>query len=531
MVFLLVFISSASANAPLGIYNNGAWGIYIDINSSPYTDYSQVPTWGSYAYGSNGCAWFATSRLTQLTGKQYTIYDGASWWDSKYSVYGFTRGTDYPTGKALVCYQGHIAVWEACAGDTALISQGGDTWYDGYNGGNAAEYGYCSIREMSKAQVKTYTSGFLGFVYINGIENSPRIDATNFPDANFRKYVLEQIDQNKDGKLSNQEIADTTSIDCSNSSIANLKGIEFFKNLETLRCYENKLTALDVSKNTVLTTLECKKNQLTSLKVNTNLTKLDCGDNKLTSLNISKSTKLTYLRCYNNKLTTLAISHSPELEELRCFGNKINNLDVTKCKKLSSIVKNSKRGRYNDKTNLRGETDSDGFYRVRDGYRVFELFSVDHSTTVIAGNYTSKPVCISVKGLKYELDHNKKTAVFYGTKDKNTSSISIPATIKSDGKTYKVTEIAVRACRNFTKLTKLTIGKNVASIGRSAFNGCKKLKTINIKSEKLKKSGIGDACFQDINAKATFKCPKKLMKKYKNWLVKIGLAPKKVKFK
>ena len=71
----------------------------------------------------------------------------------------------------------------------------------------------------------------------------------------------------------------------------------------------------------------------------------------------------------------------------------------------------------------------------------------------------------------------------------------------------------------------------VKKIGKNAFSGCKKLKTINIKTSNLTKKGIGSGCFKGIDAKATFKVPKKMKKDYEKWLVKTGKAPKKAKFK
>ena len=44
-------------------------------------------------------------------------------------------------------------------------------------------------------------------------------------------------------------------------------------------------------------------------------------------------------------------------------------------------------------------------------------------------------------------------------------------------------------------------GNNIDSIGNDAFNGCKKLNKIVIKTSKLKKTGIGSACFKSIASK------------------------------
>ena len=96
-------------------------------------------------------------------------------------------------------------------------------------------------------------------------------------------------------------------------------------------CAENKLTALDVSKNTALTDLYCSRNQLTTLDVskNTALTDLDCGYNQLTTLDVSKNTALTYLSCRNNQLTTLDVSKNTALTKLSCDNNQLTSLDVS----------------------------------------------------------------------------------------------------------------------------------------------------------------------------------------------------------
>ena len=178
------------------------------------------------------------------------------------------------------------------------------------------------------------------------------IDNTNFPDANFRT-IVEDFDTNNDSSLSDTEIAAVKKINCFRKRITNLKGIEYFTSLDNLWCAENKLTALDVSKNTALTDLYCSRNQLTTLDVskntaltdldcgynqlttldvskNTALTELECGYNQLTTLDVSKNTALTYLSCDNNQLTTLDVSKNTALIELRCHNNQLTTLDVSK---------------------------------------------------------------------------------------------------------------------------------------------------------------------------------------------------------
>lgn len=164
------------------------------------------------------------------------------------------------------------------------------------------------------------------------------INATNFPDANFRNYLLVQ-DYGKDGVLTEDEISQITSIDVYNKDISSLKGIEYFTALTNLKCYENLLTTLDVSKNTALTRLNCGYNQLTTMDVsmNTALKEIKCYNNQLTTLDVSKNTLLTELDCGGNQLTTLDMSKNMVLTELDCRSNQLTTLDLSNNTALKKV--------------------------------------------------------------------------------------------------------------------------------------------------------------------------------------------------
>ena len=80
------------------------------------------------------------------------------------------------------------------------------------------------------------------------------------------------------------------------------------------------------------------------------------------------------------------------------------------------------------------------------------------------------------------------------------------------------------------KLTTVTIGKNIKSIGKNAFYGCGKLKKITIKTTKLTAGAVGAGAFKGINQKAVIKCPKAKKTAYKKILLKKGMK-KTVTFK
>jgi Leucine-rich repeat (LRR) protein len=164
------------------------------------------------------------------------------------------------------------------------------------------------------------------------------IDETNFPDENFRNWVLAQ-EYGQDGVLMEEEIATVTYIDLYDNGITNLKGIEFFTALTYLDCSFNQLTSLDVSKNTALENLDCYDNQLTSLDVskNTMLEYFYCHCNELTSLNVSNNTALKTLWCQYNQLSTLDVSTNTALKNLICDSNQLTKLDVSKNMALTEL--------------------------------------------------------------------------------------------------------------------------------------------------------------------------------------------------
>lgn len=123
---------------------------------------------------------------------------------------------------------------------------------------------------------------------------------------------------------------------------------------------------------------------------------------------------------------------------------------------------------------------------------------------------------IVVKGASYKVTKASKKAAevsYMAPKSKNAKTITIPNTVSYQGVTYKVTAVSEKACNGMKKLTKVTVGANIKTIGKNAFKNCKKLKTITIKSSKL--NSVGKNAIKGINKKAVIKCPAKQVKKYK----------------
>ena len=77
------------------------------------------------------------------------------------------------------------------------------------------------------------------------------------------------------------------------------------------------------------------------------------------------------------------------------------------------------------------------------------------------------------------------------------------------------------------KLQMICIPATVKEIGKNAFNGCKKLKTITFKGTNINK--IGKNAFSAINNKVIFKIPAKKIKPYTK-LIKAAGAPAKAEY-
>lgn len=177
-----------------------------------------------------------------------------------------------------------------------------------------------------------------------GTAGSVYIDSKSFPDATFRKHVLSAVDKDKNQYLSASEAQAVFSFSFSGTTfrrneLASLAGLEYFTNLQILRCVNTNLTSLDVSKNTRLRELECSDNPMHTLNASGNaaLTTLYCYDNQLTSLILSGNSALSTLHCYNNQLTELDLSGCPELSKLRTYNNALTSLDLSKNTKLTEL--------------------------------------------------------------------------------------------------------------------------------------------------------------------------------------------------
>lgn len=129
-----------------------------------------------------------------------------------------------------------------------------------------------------------------------------------------------------------------------------------------------------------------------------------------------------------------------------------------------------------------------------------------------------KGAAYTVKGCVYKIvsarTNGKGTVAFAGLgKKKGKGSFKVPDTVTILGAKFSVVQINDKALKNQTGITSVTVGKNVSTIGKEAFAGMKKVKTITIKSTKLTK--VGSNALKNIYSKAKVKVPASRLKKYK----------------
>ena len=121
-----------------------------------------------------------------------------------------------------------------------------------------------------------------------------------------------------------------------------------------------------------------------------------------------------------------------------------------------------------------------------------------------------------VNGNTYKIKGKNATLI----KGAKKSKVVIPATVKFNGKKYKVTAIGGSAFKSNKKLKSVTIGKNIKSIGKKAFYKASKLSRVMIKSKLLKSSKVGRYAFKGVSKKVVFKVPAAKRKAYTKIIAK-----------
>ena len=223
----------------------------------------------------------------------YSVSPSSSSNNFKVYLYGTPNLT-----KQIFCKAGNTA-------DAAPViphAKNGNAVYEGNNRiglylSNNAEIGKYVVQDMPNADLfnKFYKNGGgSGLVFrLSGdnkailLDKTIKVDTANFPDDNFRTYVSENYDTDKDKSLWAGDLMKITSMNVAGKEISYLKGIEHFTELVTLNCSGNHLAALDLSMNTKLTTLDAGNNVV---KINS------CKQYALSGLKGMDSTKVSNVK-------------------------------------------------------------------------------------------------------------------------------------------------------------------------------------------------------------------------------------------
>ena len=182
-----------------------------------------------------------------------------------------------------------------------------------------------------KKRIFTFMVAFAAIV--TGAQAQVAIDETNFPDANFRAWLMNSENINGygvDGTLTDAEIDAVKEINVDNMSISDLTGIKHFTSLENLSCRYNLMTSLDLSDMKSLLLVVCDYNPLTSLNVTGCLAmkRLLCRKTQLTSIDVSGCSEMYELSCGQNELTTINVTGCSSLVTLACCNNHLRGAYV-----------------------------------------------------------------------------------------------------------------------------------------------------------------------------------------------------------
>ena len=136
-----------------------------------------------------------------------------------------------------------------------------------------------------------------------------------------------------------QAIAKVTSLKIDGKSLTDISGIEYFTNLTSLDCSDNRLTELPVENLTNLTSLDCSGNLLTELSVENlpQLKELICGGSQLTALSVANLPQLIALHCHRNQIQSLSVEGLSNLQTLACYENQLTELDISSLTKLENL--------------------------------------------------------------------------------------------------------------------------------------------------------------------------------------------------
>ncbi|MGL1889457.1 MAG: hypothetical protein OCD76_23285 [Reichenbachiella sp.] len=172
----------------------------------------------------------------------------------------------------------------------------------------------------------------------------------SIPDENFERMLIDQgvdSDDTLNHRLLKEDALKVTSLILDSNisteeenKIADLTGIEAFKNLDSLSAANNTFNELDISANTKLEFLYLVFNYLESLDIsnNPNLIDLNVHFNELIEIKgLNEALQLKRLNLSWNYLESLSVN-IPSLEGLNIENNELKELGLNGSSSLTSLI-------------------------------------------------------------------------------------------------------------------------------------------------------------------------------------------------
>ncbi|PKV04444.1 L,D-transpeptidase catalytic domain-containing protein, partial [Bifidobacterium pseudolongum subsp. globosum] len=153
-------------------------------------------------------------------------------------------------------------------------------------------------------------------------ETKVALNAANFPDPAFREYITNLADVDKNGFLDQEECDDVVEINkpLATPDWSSVKGVSYFKNLQTLTIISGIFESIN-------------------LEQNTNLVHLTIDDSDLRSLDLSKNKKLDYLHILGDPkgLENLQLPQTGTLSLLSIANTGVNSIYLPYAGNISNI--------------------------------------------------------------------------------------------------------------------------------------------------------------------------------------------------
>ncbi|WP_075341553.1 leucine-rich repeat domain-containing protein [Tenacibaculum agarivorans] len=154
---------------------------------------------------------------------------------------------------------------------------------------------------------------------------------TAIPDANFENVLSSYDDMTGDGQVPTIRIETVKGLEIDGESIADLTGVEDFRDLVYMNCKGNLLKGINLTNNLKLEAFKGDENEFTTIDFSENelLNFIDLDNNDLESLDLSANTLLEKIDLESNELTSLDLSENTLLREIDLESNKLTSLDLS----------------------------------------------------------------------------------------------------------------------------------------------------------------------------------------------------------